>query len=90
MTSWRAGAPLELIRFAGANRLKVELDYVPLQGGRVGPRVVEPYSMRRALNGNLLLYVVNDYGQLRSYLVGMIRGARVTNETFVPRFRVEF
>lgn len=90
MTSWRVGAPLELIRFAGANRLKVELDYVPLQGGRVGPRVVEPYSLRMARNGNLLLYVVNDYGALRSYIVGLIQGARVTNETFVPRFRVEF
>lgn len=89
MTSWRVGAPLELIRFAGANRLKVKLDYVPLRG-RIGPRVVEPYSLRLARNGNLLLYVVNDYGALRSYIVGQIRGARVTNETFVPRYRVEF
>ena len=36
MTTWRTGAPLELIRFAGANRLRVLLDYVP-ERGRVGP-----------------------------------------------------
>ena len=33
MTTWRTGAPLELIRFAGANRLKVVLDYRPQRGG---------------------------------------------------------
>lgn len=89
MMSWRVGAPLELIRFAGANRLKVELDYAALSG-RWGPRIVEPYSLRMARNGNLLLYVVNDDGELRSYIVPQIRGARVTNETFTPRYVVEF
>jgi predicted nucleotidyltransferase component of viral defense system len=89
MTSWRLGVPLELVRFAGANRLKVELDY-RAESGRRGPRVVEPYSFRRAQNGTLLLYVVNDHGMLRSYAVGRIAGARVTSEVFVPRFIVEF
>jgi hypothetical protein len=50
MTTWRSGAPLEVIRFAGANRLKVVLDYWP-ERGRVGPRVVEPYSLRRTRDG---------------------------------------
>ena len=35
-------------------RLKVVIDYRP-ERGRVGPRVVEPYSLRRSLDGNLLL-----------------------------------
>ncbi len=43
MTTWRTGAPLELIRFAGANRLKVVVDYYA-ERGRIGVRVVEPYS----------------------------------------------
>lgn len=89
MTTWRTGAPLELIRFAGANRLKVVIDYGP-ERGRVGPRVVEPYSLRRSLDGNLLLFVRNDHGQLRSYRVDRIRGASIEPETFTPRYRVEF
>lgn len=89
MTTWRTGAPLELIRFAGANRLKVVIDYRP-ERGRVGPRVVEPYSLRRSLDGNLLLFVRNDHGQLRSYRVDRIRGASIEPETFTPRYRVEF
>lgn len=89
MTTWRSGAPLELIRFAGANRLKVVLDYWP-ERGRIGPRVVEPYSLRRTRDGNLLLFVRNDHGQLRSYRVDRIRGVNIEPELFTPRYRIDF
>ena len=89
MRSWRRGVPLELLRYAGANRLKVELDYRP-DRGRQGPRLVEPYSLRRARNGNLLLFLVNDHGELRSYRVDHIAGIRPTATPFRPRYRVEF
>ena len=89
MTSWRARAPLELIRFAGANRLKVEIDY-RAERGRQGPRVVEPYALRLSRDGNLLLYVANDRGQLRSYRLDRIAGARIVDESFRPRYLVEF
>ena len=89
ITSWRRGIPLETIRYAGANRLKVELDYRAEQG-RQGPRIVEPYSLRRTMDGNLLLYVVNDYGQPRSYRVDRIVGVRPTDIPFRPQFVVEF
>ncbi|MBM3470227.1 MAG: WYL domain-containing protein [Armatimonadetes bacterium] len=89
MASWRRGAPLELIRFAGANRLKVEIDY-RAEAGRQGPRVVEPYSLRMTKDGNLVLFVVNDRGQLRGYRVDRIAGARVTEAPFQPRYLVEF
>lgn len=89
MTTWSTGAPLELIRFAGANRLKVVIDYFP-ETGRVGPRVVEPYSLRRSTDGNLLLFVRNDHGDLRSYRVDRIRGASIEPEGFTPAYRVEF
>lgn len=88
MTSW-SGAPLELIRFAGANRLKVMVDY-RADSGRHGPRLVEPYSLRRTNEGHRVLFVVNDRGVLRSYRVDRIVGATVTDQTFVPRYRVEF
>jgi hypothetical protein len=89
MASWRLGVPMELLRYAGANRLRVEIDYRAEQG-RHGPRTVEPYSLRRTLDGNLLLYVVNDRGMLRGYRVDRIAGIRPTTEPFMPRFRVEF
>jgi predicted nucleotidyltransferase component of viral defense system len=89
ITSWRIGVPLEIIRYAGANRLKVEVDYRAEQG-RSGPRIVEPYSLRRTNDGNLLLFVVNDYGKPRSYRVDRIAGVRPTDRTFTPRFIVEF
>jgi hypothetical protein len=41
-------------------------------------------------DGNLVLFVVNDRGQLRSYRVDRIAGIRPTTETFTPSFRVEF
>lgn len=89
MASWRSGAPLEIVRFAGANRLKVRLDYRP-ESGRAGLRLVEPYSLRRTSEGNLLLYVVNDHGEPRSYRVDRIASAEATNESFSPRYLVEF
>lgn len=89
MVSWRRGAPLELIRFAGSNRLLVEIDY-QAEDGRWGPRVVEPYSFRMSRDGNLLLFVRNDRGELRSYRVDRIAGVRVLDRTFQPRFFVEF
>lgn len=89
MTSWRNGVPLELIRFAGANRLKVEIDY-RARDGRVGPRTVEPYSLRRTRDGNLLLFAVNDRDQVRGYRLDRIAGVRPTNDPFRPRLRVEF
>ncbi|MGH3544978.1 MAG: nucleotidyl transferase AbiEii/AbiGii toxin family protein [Mycobacteriales bacterium] len=89
MTSWRTGAPLELIRFAGANRLKVEIDY-RAERGRRGSRLVEPYSLRRSHDGDLLLFVLNDHHQLRSYRVDRIVGVNVTRQSFAPKFVVEF
>ena len=81
--------PLELIRYAGANRLRVEIDY-RADSGRRGPRVVEPYSLRRTKDGNLLLFVVNDRGQLRAYRLDRIVAVRPTDQSFRPQFLVEF
>jgi predicted nucleotidyltransferase component of viral defense system len=89
MASWHLGFPLELLRYAGANRLKVEVDY-RAENGRSGPRVVEPYSLRRTRDGNLLLFVVNDRDQLRGYRADRVAGIRPTTEPFVPSFLVEF
>ena len=48
---------IEVIRFAGANRLCVELDYVDQQGRR-SMRVIEPYSLRRSQDASIILHTL--------------------------------
>lgn len=75
---------LEIIRFAASNRLCVDLLY---QGST---RRIEPYSLRRTRDGNIILHAHNiDKGEHRSYRVDRIQGAQVTNQAFVPRFEIE-
>ena len=91
-SSWRSlgiGAPMEVIRFAAANRLCIQLDYRKENGERVQP-VIEPYSLRRTRDGNYLLYGVKaDTGEDRSYRVDRIAGATVTQRAFAARYLVE-
>jgi len=89
ITSWRGGVPLELLPYAGTNRLMVDIDY-RAENGRQGPRRVEPYSLRRTNDRNLVLFVVNDRRQLRSYRIDRIVGIKPTTESFTPTYRVEF
>lgn len=75
---------LEIIRFAAANRLTVELAY---QGST---RRIEPYSLRQTQEGNLVLHAWNiDRNEHRSYRVDRIEGARTTNQSFIPRYAIE-
>jgi hypothetical protein len=91
-SSWRREgitAPLELIRFAAANRLCVDLNYRDKQG-RVSSRLIEPYSLRRTKAGRLLLHAVRHVdGKSRSYYVDSILGATATKTSFVPRYAIE-
>ncbi len=91
-TSWRSmgvSVPLEIIRFAAANRLCVSLDYRNEQGRR-DVRIIEPYSLRRTSEGNLLLMAVKaDTGKVRSYRADRIIGASATGQSFVPRYAIE-
>ena len=80
----RAQSHLEVIRFAASNRLCVDLRY---QGST---RRIEPYSLRRTIEGNIILHAHNRYkDDPRSYRVDRIEGANVTGETFNPRFAIE-
>lgn len=82
--AWHTTAPLEIIRFAAANRLCVTLAY---QGST---RQIEPYSLRRTKSGNLLLYAVKHRtGEIRAYRVDRIQGAEVSQEAFIPKYAVE-
>jgi hypothetical protein len=82
--SGQAQSIIEIIRFAAGNRLLVELDY---QGST---RRIEPYSLRRTRDGNIVLHAWNtDKDEHRSYRVDRMQGARTTNRSFVPRYAVE-
>ena len=83
------GNSLEIIRFAAGNRLCIDLDYTDNEGRR-STRVIEPYSLRRAQNGNILFYAVrSEDGQIRAYKIAQINDASITNRIFVPRYRIE-
>jgi len=78
------GGPIERLRFAGANRLLVEFTY------RGKPRRAEPYSLRIADTGNLLLYAHElASGIVKSFKVAEIVGLRTTQTTFTPRYAIE-
>jgi hypothetical protein len=82
--AWHTEVPLEKIRFAAANRLCVKLYYNNKY------RIIEPYSLRKTLAGNILLCALrHDSGENRNYRIERIQGADVTNETFIPRYTIE-
>lgn len=81
---WGGAAPLEVLRFAGANRLLVEFDYSGRQ------RTAEPYSLRRAGTGNLLLYAWESGAtHIKAFDVSKMGNVRPSGRSFSPRYRVE-
>ena len=82
--AWGYSSPLESVRFAGANRLCVGLLYSAKR------RLVEPYSLRRTKDENLVLYAYErDSDQIKAFRVDRIEGITITNVPFVPRYAVE-
>jgi len=80
----RARGTLEIIRFAAANHLCVDLTY----DGSV--RRIEPYSLRQTAEGNFVLHAIrSDSGEHRSYRVDRMQAAAVTSQVFSPRYVIE-
>lgn len=79
-----AASYMDRIRFAAANRLRVRLGY----NGEF--RFIEPYSLARSSEGNLLLRAVrSDNGETRSYRWDRIESVTVTETSFTPKYEVE-
>ena len=75
---------LERIRFAAANRLCVDVGYE----GDV--QRVEPYSLRKAHGGNVVLYACEaGSSECATYRTGGISEVEVTRQTFVPKYANE-
>jgi predicted nucleotidyltransferase component of viral defense system len=82
---WGMGVPLESIRFAAVNHLCVELGYDR------SVRLIEPYSLRRTKDGNLILHAIKvETGEGRSYRVDRIESVKVTTRVFKPKYEIEF
>ena len=82
--AWRAAVPLESVRFAAANRLCVNVRY------QDSWRLIEPYSLRRSMDGNLLLCAVkHETGEPRTYRVDRIQGVEASKTPFTPRYQIE-
>jgi predicted nucleotidyltransferase component of viral defense system len=80
----RSRSDLEIIRFAAANHLCVDLGY----DGSV--RRIEPYSLRLTAEGNYVLGAIrSDSEEYRSYRVDRVQAATVTSQVFTPRYAVE-
>jgi predicted nucleotidyltransferase component of viral defense system len=83
--SWGMGIPLESVRFAAINHLCVELGY----DGR--KRLIEPYSLRRTKDDNLILHAIKvKTREHRCYRVDRIESIKVTTQTFIPKYAIEF
>ncbi len=82
---WGSALPLEVIRFAGANRLLIGFVYDGIR------RLLEPYSLRRSSAGNLLLYGWEQGStHIKAFNIAKMREVQSTDIAFQPRYRVEF
>ena len=80
---WYVKIPLELIRYAGANHLCIDLNY---QGEK---KLIEPYSLNRTHEKTLLLLAVDhESGIFGTYLVDKIKKITVTPIPFLPRVKI--
>ena len=75
---------LERIRFAAANRLCIDLGY---QGDL---RRVEPYSLRRTRDGDVVLYVC-EVGAIEcvTYRTKSLSEVGITSQAFAPKYAIE-
>lgn len=81
--AWHMKTPFELIRYAGANHLCIELTYGNSK------RLIEPYDLKRTKDGNLLLIAIKyKSGEWRSYRVDKIQGIEVSKVSFIPRYLI--
>jgi hypothetical protein len=81
---------LDRIRFAAANHLCVEILYMKEDSHR-NSYIIEPYSLRRSNKGYLLIYALKHPTlDIRAFRTDRIMEAKVTSQSFMPSYRVEF
>lgn len=78
-------SPVEILTNAGINRAMVKMIY------KNESRLVEPYSLRVTKDGNLTFFgwQQDDY-HIKQFRVDRIQSVELTNQSFYPKFPVEF
>ncbi len=81
--AWHKHVPIELIRYAGTNYLCLELGYEGMK------RIVEPYELKRAMSGDLILVAMQHASkEWHVYRLDYIQSIKLTTDTFVPQYQV--
>lgn len=81
---------LEKVRFAAANHVCVEIRYT-CENGQAKTYIIEPYSLRKNIKGYLLIYALkNQTKEIRSFRTDRIMEVKVTSESFIPSYQIEF
>lgn len=80
----------ELIIEAGQNLKTILIDYTEKDGSNEGWREIEPYSFREK-NGIEFFYGFDiKKNGIRGFIVDSINEITITNNTYNPRWEVEF
>lgn len=81
--SWQKHLPIELVRYAGANHLCIEINYAGKK------HLIEPYDLKKTVEGQLLLIAVeHETGKIGAYPVDSIKSMEITQTNFSPRFAI--
>lgn len=83
---WQTIIPFELVRYAAANHLCVEIDY---QRKDLIKCLIEPYDIKRTKDGNLLLVALeNPTNEKMVFLVNDIKNVEITQIQFTPQYHI--
>lgn len=77
---------MEVIRASAVKRHKVRIVYIKKETGEVVEHIVEPYSVR----GNKFMGYRPEVDCIRAFIIENIQEASEVDETFEPRWEVEF
>lgn len=80
----------DLIIKAGQNLKTVLIDYTEKDGSNEGRREVEPYSFREKEGIQYFYGFDIKKNGIRGFLIDSINNIEITNNTYEPRWDVEF
>ncbi len=87
---WGYKISLEKIRFSGLNRLLINIIYKKADGTEQS-YLIEPYSLRKTTEGNLLLYAcISGSDKIQTFQIEKILKIEPTPQSFKPKWIIEF
>lgn len=81
--AWHMNIPVELIRYAGANQLCLEIEY------KNKMYLIEPYNLQKTLTGNIVLKAIEqNTNELKSFRLDWIQKLHVIKIPFNPQYTI--